>query len=433
MLDSALHYIVFSPLFLFALFFVWSKGKRIPIVLGAFVLLAIFLRHLTHHPSLEITLFGFGSLALFTLMAKYRNYWNASFEEVSAHADACLSELDVLRQKHHSRLEGLRHLEKQVAGLLDLFEIARDFGECLTTQSVADILYKKVLPELPFNEMRLIFFQKMADGQVSPASFIITQKGVQTELANFSPEDQRYLDQAKSTKEMMKEDDQWIFPLVMEEETALMIVQGAQQDDLAKFEVLSAYLVLQAKKVKLYETVKELAIRDGLTGVFVRRHFLERFEEELRRSDKFSLPLAVLMLDIDHFKRYNDEFGHLAGDGTLKQVASILLESLRKVDIVARYGGEEFVVVMPETRREGAQEAAERIRSNVARHNFKVYNESTRVTVSIGVALFPVDLPPAAALTPHSDTAFELIRHADKALYRAKEEGRNRVVLFQEL
>jgi len=165
----------------------------------------------------------------------------------------------------------------------------------------------------------------------------------------------------------------------------------------------------------------------------VRRHFLERFHDELKRSIKYQLPLALLMLDIDHFKRYNDEFGHLVGDATLKEVAALLRDSLRKVDIVARYGGEEFVAVLPETNAAGAVEVAERIRSSIARHRVKVYDVETQVTVSIGIALFPVDIPDSQRHRYYEYLAFDLIRHGDKALYRAKEEGRNRVFKFQDI
>jgi len=229
-------------------------------------------------------------------------------------------------------------------------------------------------------------------------------------------------------------DERWVFPISIEGAiTALMTVEGGHPDDMVRFEVLVAHLVLQVKKIQLYETVKELSIIDGLTGMYVRRHFLERFDEELQRSLKYRLPLAVLMLDIDHFKRYNDEFGHLVGDATLKEVASLLRDNLRKVDIVARYGGEEFVAVLPETSGEAAREAAERIRSSIARHRFKVYDVEAKVTVSLGISLFPIDIPKKKRDLYYPDMGFDLIRHADKALYRAKEEGRNRVYRFQEL
>ena len=139
------------------------------------------------------------------------------------------------------------------------------------------------------------------------------------------------------------------------------------------------------------------------------------------------------MLDIDHFKRYNDDFGHLVGDATLKEVSDLLKKNLRRVDLVGRYGGEEFIAVMPETRVANAAEAAERIRSNIARHDFQVYNVRTKVTVSQGISVFDGEI---AAQTEGLDAkviASELIRKADEAMYRAKDEGRNRVCLYKEI
>ena len=130
---------------------------------------------------------------------------------------------------------------------------------------------------------------------------------------------------------------------------------------------------------------------DELTQVFVRQHFTERLEEEVKRSLRFRLPLAVLMLDIDHFKRYNDEFGHLVGDATLKDVSELLKKNLRRVDLVGRYGGEEFVVAMPETNLVNAAKRPSAIRSSIARHDFQVYNDKTKVTVSQGIEVLDAE------------------------------------------
>jgi len=136
------------------------------------------------------------------------------------------------------------------------------------------------------------------------------------------------------------------------------------------------------------------------------------------------------MLDIDHFKVYNDTFGHLVGDVTLREVAKIIKESVRRVDLIARYGGEEFAIILPETTKQGGLEAAERIREAAACKRFKVYDEETRVTVSIGVASFPADM--GHTLTEYyPDIPLELLQHADQALYQAKKEGRNRVIGYQ--
>lgn len=198
---------------------------------------------------------------------------------------------------------------------------------------------------------------------------------------------------------------------------AALAVAGLPPADFEKFLVLAEQTALELEKARLYEQVTELAIIDGLTDVFVRRHFMERFAEELVRSERMGFPLSLLLLDIDHFKRHNDEMGHLVGDAVLKEVARLLKRSIREIDLVGRYGGEEFAVLLPDTPREGALQVAERIRAAVDTHVFKAYDESVHVTVSIGVAGFPKD----------AKTGQGLIDEADRALYGAKEKGRNRV------
>jgi diguanylate cyclase (GGDEF)-like protein len=171
------------------------------------------------------------------------------------------------------------------------------------------------------------------------------------------------------------------------------------------------------RKVKLYEQIQELAITDGLTGIFVRRHFLERFHEEMARHLRYGLKLSFLMLDIDHFKQQNDSFGHLIGDVILRKTTQILKANLREIDLLGRYGGEEFSIVLPDTDKVGALQAAERIRLAVEEYSFKAYEELSKITISVGIAVFPDD----------ARSVQRLIDCADAALYRAKQEGRNRV------
>jgi diguanylate cyclase (GGDEF)-like protein len=259
-------------------------------------------------------------------------------------------------------------------------------------------------------------------------------EGVTETERELSDEERAEFETIRASKSMLRRGQIWYFPIFEGDAlSAVFSIEGVKDDDLARVEVLSAYLVLLIKKIKLYETVRELAIIDELTQVFVRHHFVERLEEEIKRSVRFKLPLAVLMLDIDHFKRYNDEFGHLVGDATLKEVADLLKKSLRRVDLVGRYGGEEFVAAMPETRLANAAEVAERIRSSIARHDFQVYNDKTKVTVSQGLELFDPSILPESELADPKAIAIDLIRRADEAMYKAKEEGRNRVCLFKDI
>ena len=168
------------------------------------------------------------------------------------------------------------------------------------------------------------------------------------------------------------------------------------------------------------ETLRELAIRDGLTGLFNHRHFKDVLETELTRADRYGRPLCMLMLDVDNFKDYNDTHGHPAGDEVLKIMAFLVNARLRDVDCSARYGGEEFAVLLPETDKKNGTLVAEEIRNQVENHSFEGGDSQPlgKVTISIGVAEFPADCTDASTL----------LKEADEALYRAKSEGRNRVV-----
>jgi len=173
--------------------------------------------------------------------------------------------------------------------------------------------------------------------------------------------------------------------------------------------------------------LEEMALRDGLTGLFNHRYFQESFEAELSRAKRHNHPVGLLFIDVDHFKTYNDKHGHPAGDRLLRRLAEVLLggrvsglpAQTRASDIVARYGGEEFVIVLPETNLEGSVIKAERIRRLIADFAFEhaAAQPLGRVSVSIGVAAYP----------EHGAEKQPLIDAADRQLYRAKHEGRNRV------
>ena len=165
--------------------------------------------------------------------------------------------------------------------------------------------------------------------------------------------------------------------------------------------------------------LERLSVTDELTGLANRRRLTTELEREIKRSDRHARAFAVLMLDVDRFKHFNDTYGHPAGDAVLKRLAHILRDSAREVDTVARYGGEEFLVILPETAAAGAALVAERIRTSTERDRFTPDGGSAgiSVTVSIGYAVFP----------EHARTPETMIEAADQALYRSKEGGRNRV------
>jgi diguanylate cyclase (GGDEF)-like protein len=179
---------------------------------------------------------------------------------------------------------------------------------------------------------------------------------------------------------------------------------------------------LQEELKESNRRLEELSNTDDLTKLYNRRYFMELLELEFQRSQRYETKISFIMIDIDNFKGFNDTYGHLMGDRILYEVAQILRENLRLHDIVGRYGGEEFVLLMPETGLKGAMVVAERYRKRVEEFVLVETDKALRVTISLGVAACP---------NPHISTVDDLIRLADNALYRAKNNGRNRVELVE--
>ena len=210
--------------------------------------------------------------------------------------------------------------------------------------------------------------------------------------------------------------------------------QGLSPEAVSRLEHLTARAVFPLQRVLLQHDFRSLAYSDAMTGLDNFRQFEENLAEELSRSERYERPLSVILLDIDHFKAFNDTLGHQAGDALLGQLGVVLRNSLRNVDKPARYGGEEFVIICPETGSDEAQGIAERIRRSVADTVFVLPNKdgskeggkdeagTSRVTISLGCATYPLD-----ARTPR-----DLVKKADIALYDAKAAGRNTVRAYIE-
>ncbi|MFY9270052.1 MAG: diguanylate cyclase [Candidatus Manganitrophaceae bacterium] len=189
-----------------------------------------------------------------------------------------------------------------------------------------------------------------------------------------------------------------------------------EEDILSRF---SSSVALAIENATLYERVKHLAIRDGLTGLYNRRHFEETLKQETVRAHRHKQPISLIFIDVDHFKNYNDGHGHRAGDEILKKVGSLIVGRVRGIDTACRYGGEEFTVILPYTEKASAWKVAEEIRSKIGSYPFpfREHQPGGAVTVSLGVAEYPAD----------GETEEALVKAADSALYRAKQDGRNRV------
>lgn len=217
------------------------------------------------------------------------------------------------------------------------------------------------------------------------------------------------------------------FPLKFQKEFAgVLIFASAEQgkftaDEMATLGTLVNQASAQVSNAILHEQVEQVAITDGLTGLFNHRYFQERLSLELKRSLRQEQPASLLLLDIDHFKSLNDNYGHPFGDEVLKMISAQLSDVARDIDLVARYGGEEFVVILGNTGRRDCRKVAERIRKGIESLSFACEGETVKTTVSLGGATFPED----------GETKEELIRHADQALYHSKHSGRNRYTAFK--
>jgi diguanylate cyclase (GGDEF)-like protein len=191
--------------------------------------------------------------------------------------------------------------------------------------------------------------------------------------------------------------------------------------DLQFFSVIGYQMAATLKHFQRFSSIKTMATYDTLTNLYNRRYFEERLGGETQKSFYGGTPLSLVMVDIDHFKKVNDTFGHTEGDKVLREIAALLKTSVRKKDTVARYGGEEFILILPEAGLEESSMIAERIRRLVENTSFQIGQAQINLTVSLGISNFPSHRPTSKE---------ELVKMADQALYEAKRGGRNRVCIF---
>ena len=201
-------------------------------------------------------------------------------------------------------------------------------------------------------------------------------------------------------------------------------IQSNIEEIIKGFPISESNKIDVIKKINfMYSHTKHLSVTDPLTGLYNRRHFDNMIEREFLRAQRYSNDLSIALIDVDFFKKVNDTYGHLCGDYVLKEVAYLTLQTFRKTDMVFRYGGEEILVILTETPLEKAIIPLERLRKSIENYTFSYDNNNIRVTVSIGVE----------SLNENIGHFEELIDNADKALYYAKENGRNKVITSSSL
>ena len=341
-------------------------------------------------------------------------------------------------------------LEKRAAEISGLYDKVREMSRSLDPLEVLLVFGEALAHYFEFQTMKLVLFDEENPGMIRSEEvyeldasdyvglfdrnqILKNREKIRSTLYSGDTKIFNYI--FKSRRPVLAEDlkeifqAQWMqhqalvaYPMLVDRKIfGIVLLTGLRTENRRLLNILIERFVSEMERVRLYERVETLAITDALTGVYVRRHLQDRLLGELDRSKRFGFKMSFLMIDIDFFKRFNDNYGHLVGDVVLKQVAETIKSSVREVDLVGRYGGEEFAVLLIETDENLAFMVAERIRRSIEERIFRAYDERLRVTVSIGCSTYSyyegIESP-------------MLIESADSALYQAKRQGRNRVCLY---
>lgn len=333
---------------------------------------------------------------------------------------ATLERLYGERQRLSNQVEELsagREISLAVGSIIDFDEMIQAILALVTSHFGVSkaIIYLRASEEEWFEVVGARIFET----NISPSKVIQRRVKIGVGLIGCAAAERREIIESKENKGVIA-----AVPLIIKDKVVGVLKLSDSDSDAftpekrRKLHSVSGAIAVALENSRLYR----MAVVDGLTGLYVHRHFQMRLKEEFERSMRHGSALSLLMLDIDHFKKFNDTYGHQTGDKVLRGVAAILTEEARGMDVVCRYGGEEMAIICPETDIEGATNLAERIRAHIEGHQFESYEddetrsgEPVRVTVSVGISCYGKEIR----------TRAELIERADEALYAAKHGGRN--------
>lgn len=336
-----------------------------------------------------------------------------------------------------------RELKRRIYDFHNLFQISLDLTSILELDNLINSYLNTLIGQLRVKNAILYLLQ---NGNSTEFDLIKTKGVHKSELAGltFNAKDTLVkevfqknqpiviADELTSLKEIEKfrtVDAEVITPLVHSGKSIGLLILGMKinsepynQTDIEMVTLITNIVSVAIANARLYEKVKETSITDDLTSLYNYRYFRIRLRDEVFRSQRTNRPVSLVILDVDHFKNYNDTLGHPAGDKILKKIAKILKDCIRDTDVVARYGGEEFCIILPEEDQSGSESFCKRLMEKIRNSSF--YKEEIqpngKLTVSMGSATYPKD----------ASMIKELIVRADKSLYRAKNRGRNQFCIY---
>ncbi|MDD5687919.1 MAG: sensor domain-containing diguanylate cyclase [Elusimicrobia bacterium] len=392
--------IYFLPLLVFII------GYKFGIILSRLAAILSIIFTVFFHPSPLSTISVILTLCLVELVIeKFYKQLASSRRNFNKELSNLTGKLALVKgESGKTKLELLRN-EKTIKNILHIYELSKNIAAYVDLEKMFGLIAKSLDEQFNIKDVNLKIFEGNKN----------FQKGLPVRI------DENIKTQTISNGIIH-------VPLFIGEQSLGIIstkIPPLYEKDEEFFDEIAAFveeLILAVQRAILYSKVEAMSRTDGLTGLYRRGYFNERLKEEEFRAKRWNGRFSILMMDIDHFKKVNDTYGHQAGDLVLKTVTGILKNSIYETDFAARYGGEEFVVIFPQTDPAGIKIKAEKIREKIEETEILAGLEKLKVTSSFGIAHYPKD-----ALT-----ANEVLHKADMSLYKSKETGRNKVTEFEE-
>jgi diguanylate cyclase (GGDEF)-like protein len=327
---------------------------------------------------------------------------------------------------------------EQVKRLAAMTDLARVFASSLRVEDSLKLILQGIQQHFGFDRVRLYLVEKdrtKLRGELS-VDMRGQMKSLRQEEILLEPGVHRFanLILGKGSDPLLEKykDTILYLPLVVSGQSIGLLVvdnllsqQTIEGEDAGLLKSFAGQIALAVDNARLFEEVQELSLYDSLTHLPLRRYFNQRFQEELYRAERFSQPVSLIWVDVDHFKGINDTYGHQVGDEVIKEVGRVILKSLRKIDFPCRYGGDEILILLPQAREEEARMIAQRLSMEIREIRIPVTfskAQAVRVTASMGIATFPTD-----ARSPE-----DLLQKADEALYWVKSHGKDGLALYAE-